>query len=286
MIPFTKMHGIGNDYVYVDVSSCPVPDPASLARQISDRHFGVGADGLILLGPPDPGGDAHLRMRIFNADGSEAQMCGNGIRCACKYAFDRGLSRAKPMRIQTVAGVLDVEYETNGSGVVTQVTVDMGRPRLGPDAVGADIEAGGLAGDGPACVLDVNGASLDVILVSTGNPHAIAFVDDPAAVDLEQLGPRVETHPAFPQRINLHVVRCDGPAELTMRTWERGSGITLGCGTGASAVCVAAAHAGRAGRAVLVHLPGGDLRLRWDAQDDRVYMTGPAAEVFSGAWPA
>ncbi|NQU76847.1 MAG: diaminopimelate epimerase [Planctomycetes bacterium] len=275
---FTKMHGLGNDYVYVDGWDERVTDPPALARRISDRHFGVGSDGLILILPDQ---HADCRMRIFNADGSEAQMCGNGIRCAAKYSYDHGRSRANPMRIATAAGVKTIELTLGPDGKVESAGVDMGEPILTPGQIPTTF-------DGDRVInrpLTVAGRSWQVTCVSMGNPHAVVYVDDLTEVDLATIGPAVENHPAFPERVNLHVVQVQSGREVTMATWERGSGATLACGTGASAVCVAGVLTGRTGREIIAHLPGGDLKLHWRESDQHVIMTGPAVEVFTGDWP-
>jgi diaminopimelate epimerase len=274
---FTKMHGIGNDYVYINGFEQSVAEPAKLAQAVSDRHFGIGSDGLILILPSTV---ADVRMRMFNADGSEGRMCGNGIRCVAKYAYDHDLSRANPMRVETLAGVKTIELRVSG-GKVASATVDMGEPILRP----ADIPMN-LAGDRAVnAKIEAGGRAYSVTCVSMGNPHAVIYVDDVAAVDLERIGPTIERHEWFPQRVNVHFVQVKGPGEVTMRTWERGSGITWACGTGASAVCVAGVLTGKSGRKVLAHLPGGDLELEWRESNNRVYMTGPATEVFTGDWP-
>jgi diaminopimelate epimerase len=285
---FTKMEGAGNDYVYVDCfGQSPPRDPAGLSKVISDRHFGVGSDGLILIGPSERG-DA--RMRMFNADGSESEMCGNGVRCVAKYVWDHGLAHNNPLRIETGRGVLSLHLELK-TGKVERVMVDMGEPILeaeripttlpGPRVVNhAGLHLAGPTGWETACGLDGR-----VTCVSMGNPHAVVFCGHVTAVPLEHVGPALETSPVFPRRVNVHFVEVLSPAEVTMRTWERGSGVTLACGTGACAVIVAGVLTGRTGREVTAHLPGGDLRLRWDEGDNHVYMTGPAVEVFSGEWP-
>jgi len=275
---FTKMHGIGNDYVYVDGFAERVPDPPGLARRIADRHFGVGGDGLILILPAEK---ADARMRMFNADGSEAQMCGNGIRCLAKYVHDHGLSEANPLRVETAAGVKTVELTLDEAGKVAAATVDMGEPILTPAEIPVNIPRQRVV-DTP---LQTGRHAYSMTCVSMGNPHAVMFVDDVEAVPLEEVGPAIERHPLFPERINAHFVQAASPEEVTLRTWERGSGITLACGTGASAVCVAGALTGRTGRKILAHLPGGDLGLEWRESDNHVYMTGPAVEVFRGEWP-
>ncbi len=275
---FTKMHGLGNDYVYLDgFAHRPPADLAAVARRISDRHFGVGSDGLILILPSEV---ADARMRMFNADGSESEMCGNGLRCVAKYVHDHGIARKPSLTLETGRGVLAVTLEVR-DGVAERVTVDMGEPIL----KSADIPTT-LPGDPPVNVsLTVGDEGHLVTAVSMGNPHAVAFVPDVAAVRLDALGPLVEHHPAFPRRVNAHFVQVHSPDEATMRTWERGSGVTLACGTGACAVCVAGVLTGRTGRRLLAHLPGGDLDLEWSAADNHVYMTGPATEVFTGDWP-
>jgi diaminopimelate epimerase len=281
---FTKMHGIGNDYVYVNGFAEHVADPVALARQVSDRHFGIGSDGLILIVPSDR---ADVRMRMFNADGSEAEMCGNGVRCVAKYAFDHGLNKSNPMKVETGRGVLSLQLHTE-AGKVRQVTVNMGEPILDLPKVPVDagkVIAAGRAQQYRISLMQAND-SVEATFVSMGNPHATIYVNDVATVDLPRLGPMIENHPAFPRRINAHFVQVISPTEIIMRTWERGSGITLACGTGACAVAVAGVLTGRTGRKVLAHLPGGDLSLEWRESDNNVYMTGPAVEVFNGEWTA
>ena len=273
---FTKMHGIGNDYVYVNCFEETVDEPAAVAIAVSDRHFGIGSDGLILIMPSD---EADVRMRMFNSDGSESQMCGNGIRCVAKYSYDHGLVSKDEIAVETLAGVKTLKL-TIGNGKVSKVRVNMGPPYLLRKEIPMAGDADSQCIDQP---LDVNGQELLVTCVSVGNPHCMIFVDDAAAVDLNGLGPAIENHPAFPERINAHFVQIIGPSEVKIATWERGSGITLACGTGATATCVACALNEKTGRQVLAHLPGGDLELDW-ADDGNVYMTGPATEVFEGEW--
>jgi diaminopimelate epimerase len=274
---FTKMHGIGNDYVYVNVFDQKLPtDVTRLAIAISDRHFGVGSDGLILIGPSER---ADARMRMFNADGSESEMCGNGVRCVAKYVFDHGIARKDRVKIETGRGILTLDLEID-AGKVRRVCVDMGAPIL----QGSDIPTR-LPGDPPVHVpLELQGMRLEVTAVSMGNPHAVVYVDDAECFPVETIGAVLERHPDFPRRVNAHFVTVLGPGEVRMRTWERGSGITLACGTGACAVCVAGVLTGRTGPTILAHLPGGDLELRWAVPDGSVFMTGPATEVFSGEW--
>jgi diaminopimelate epimerase len=295
---FVKMQGAGNDYVYVNGFEETIPDPRALSRKVADRHFGVGGDGLILVLPPERSVDAHVRMRMFNADGSEAEMCGNGVRCVCKFAHDRGLATANPMRVQTGNGVLTLRYTLGTNGKVDRVTVDMGEPILEPSRVPVLVDLKTdrvIAWDTSATIpwesvggsAWVRAAGLDrrVTCVSMGNPHAVFYCDDVSRVVLEAIGPVIEHHRMFPKRVNVHFVQVRGPGEVTMRTWERGSGVTLACGTGAAAVCVAGVLTGRGGREILAHLPGGDLELRWEESNCRVFMTGSAVEVFTGEWP-
>ena len=279
---FTKMHGIGNDYVYVDGFNEQVENPSKVAELVADRHFGIGGDGLILILPSKT---ADVRMQMFNADGSEGEMCGNGIRCVAKYAYEHGLSKANPLRVETLRGILPIEL-TLDRDRVEQATVDMEEPILALP----DVPVDAARVEPTRCAhcyrltLPSSGHTYDTVFVSMGNPHAVMFVDDVAAIDLEHEGPEAEHHPAFPRRINAHWVQVHNRGEVTMRTWERGSGITLACGTGASAVCVAAVLAGHTDRKVLIHLPGGDLTIEWRESDNHVYMTGSATEVFSGEW--
>jgi len=275
---FTKMHGIGNDYVYVATfDQRPPVDPGRLATEVSDRHFGIGGDGLILIMPSER---ADARMRMFNADGSEGEMCGNGIRCVAKYLYDHGLVRADRVTIETGRGVLALDLEFK-EGRVGRVRVAMGAPIFDPAQIPTF-----LPGKPPIeAPIWVDDRELAVTVVSMGNPHAVTYVADLAAFPLETLGPLIERHPAFPRRVNVHVVEVVSRVEVRMRTWERGSGITLACGTGACAVCVAGVLTDRSERKILAHLPGGDLELQWPADHAQVFMTGPATEVFSGEWP-
>jgi diaminopimelate epimerase len=279
---FTKMYGAGNDYIYVDCLAQPAPaNPAELARRASDRHFGIGADGLILIGPSRR---ADVSMRVFNADGSEAEMCGNGIRCVAKYVYDHGLARKPTLAIETKAGILSLDLEIAGGGV-HRVRVDMGEPILESQRIPTTLP-GNTALPGSPVVgaeLEVAGRKLSVTCVSMGNPHCVTFVDWLSDEWVLGLGPRIEVDPHFPRRVNAEFVEVLAPTEVRMRVWERGSGETRACGTGACAVCVAAALAGRTRRRILVHLRGGDLDLDW-ADNNHVYMTGPAVEVFSGEW--
>jgi diaminopimelate epimerase len=290
---FTKMQGAGNDYVYVDCFAQQTPaDPPELARAIADRHYGVGGDGLILICPSQV---ADARMRMFNADGSESEMCGNGIRCVAKYVYDHGIARKPRLTIETGRGVLTLDLEVAGDRV-QRVKVDMGEPILEAERIpvdhrerrGTDRIINEPLGRFPVAGwpnwIDDSGTDLRMTCVSTGNPHLVLYCQRVAAVPLEAVGPLLEHQPYFPKRINVHFVQVHSPGEVTMRTWERGSGITLACGTGASAVCVAGVISGHTVRKILAHLPGGDLELEWSAADNHVYMTGPAVEVFAGEW--
>jgi diaminopimelate epimerase len=272
---FTKMHGLGNDYVYVDCFRETVLDPERLARSISDRHRGVGSDGLILIVPDD---DADVRMKMYNADGSRAEMCGNGIRCVAKYAFEHHLSRSNPMRVQTDSGVRDVELQLE-SNVVSAARVNMGRPSLMPSDLPAEVKEPIVDHE-----LDIDGQACRMTCVSMGNPHAVIFVEALDSIELARLGAVVGNHPMFPERINAHFVAVDDPSNARMITWERGSGATQACGTGACAVVVAGVLTERLSRQARVQLPGGGLEIEW-ADNDHVFMTGPAVEVYSGNWP-
>lgn len=272
-LPFVKMHGIGNDYVYVDAFAHRVADPAALARRVSPRRTGIGSDGLILICPSDV---ADARMEMYNADGSRGAMCGNGIRCVGKYVADHGLSTNQPLRIETDSGIKTLSLARRG-GQVVEVTVDMGAPIL--DGPRIPVAAEGRVIDAP---LEVAGASHRVTCVSMGNPHCVVFRDDVDELDLERLGPPFEHHPFFPDRVNTEFIRVDSPSLLRMRVWERGSGETAACGTGACAALVAAVLTGRAERRATLRLNGGDLAIEWRAGDDHVLMTGGAEEVFHG----
>jgi diaminopimelate epimerase len=272
---FVKMHGIGNDYVYVDCFREMVQAPEKLAVQISDRHFGVGGDGLILILPSDK---ADARMRIFNADGSEAQMCGNGIRCLGKYVYDAGISRKLELTVETLAGVLPLQLFVS-NGAVAKVKVNMGVPRLRPQEIP-------MLGDGDRVLgekLSVEGREFSVTCLSMGNPHCVIYVEDVAQFPVPYYGPLLEHHPQFPQRTNVEWIEWLNRREIRQRTWERGSGETLACGTGACAATVASVLSGKTERAITVHLLGGDLEIEW-GEDNAVSMSGPAVEVFRGDW--
>jgi diaminopimelate epimerase len=287
---FTKMQGCGNDYIYVDCTrTAPPRDPAGLSRRISNRHFGVGSDGLILICPSER---ADVRMRMFNADGSEAEMCGNGIRCVAKYAYDHALTRNNPLKVETGRGVLTLQLEVR-QGKVERVTVDMGEPILdadkipttlpGPRVVDAPMPDDLVSKMTPGW-LRTCGCDGRLTCVSMGNPHVVLYCDNAINLCPAMIGPILEKAPLFPRRINVHFVQVQSSGEVTMHTWERGSGVTLACGTGACAVAVAGVLTDRTNRKITAHLPGGDLELHWSADDNHVYMTGPAVEVFSGEW--
>jgi diaminopimelate epimerase len=273
---FTKMQGAGNDYVYVDCFQEPLPkDPAALARRVADRHFGIGGDGLILI---RPSAVADARMQMFNADGSEAEMCGNGVRCVAKYVYDHHICRKKTLTIETGRGVLTLDLELAGE-TVHRVRVDMGEPILEAPRIPTTLPGSPVVN----AELPLDGCTLRVTCVSLGNPHCVTYVDRLSDDWVLGMGPRVENDVHFPRRVNAEFVEVISPGEIRMRVWERGCGETLACGTGACAVCVAGVLAGRTQRKILAHLPGGDLELQW-GDDNHVYMTGRAVEVFAGQW--
>ncbi len=274
---FTKMHGLGNDYVYVNAFEESIPDPRALAIEMSRPHFGVGADGLVLIGPS---AEADFAMRMFNADGSEGEMCGNAARCVAKYVHDRGLTDKTRLTLATRGGTRVLELELR-DGRVEQVTVDLGAPVLDPAGVPVDL-AGEAVVDRP---LQVAGQVLRITCVGMGNPHAVAFVGHPQAVDVAGIGRQIETHPLFPKRTNVEFVRVVQRDRLQMRVWERGSGETLACGTGAAAALVAGVLNGLCERSATVELTGGALQVTWNVRDDHVYQRGPASFVFDGVWP-
>jgi diaminopimelate epimerase len=273
---FTKMHGAGNDYVYVNCFEEEIADPATVAIQVSNRNFGIGSDGLILIMPSEV---ADVRMRMFNSDGSESEMCGNGIRCVAKYAYDHGIVAKKEITAETGAGILTLQLFTAADGTVDRVRVNMGKPRL----TKAEIPMLGEPADARTVnePLNILHTVFHVTTVSMGNPHCVIFVEDVATFQVEKYGPLIENHDLFPRRTNVEFVQVISPTEVRQRTWERGAGETLACGTGASAVCVAGVLNGLTEKRILNHLSGGDLELEW-ADDGFLYMTGPAVEVFSG----
>ncbi|OAI44497.1 diaminopimelate epimerase [bacterium SCGC AG-212-C10] len=274
---FTKMHGLGNDYVYMIPSE--EMDWESLAQKMSDRHFGIGSDGLILA---LPSAIADMKMRMFNADGSESEMCGNGIRCVVKFACEEGFVPAdsESVTVETLAGIKTLQLFREG-GVITAARVDMGPPSFDPASLPANVEGGGPVIDLP---LTVDGMELKLTLVSVGNPHAIHYISEGIeSFPLERIGPLVENHPLFPRRTNFQVVQVVDSGHVKHRVWERGTGITLASGTSATAVCAASRLRGFTGDRIVDSLPGGDLVLEWDGAGS-VFMTGTATRVFDGEW--
>ena len=274
---FTKMQGIGNDYVYVNCLQETIENPSELAKKISDRHYGVGSDGLIMINPSDK---ADFEMEMYNADGSRGEMCGNGIRCVAKYVYDYGLTDKTSISVETLAGIkyLDLTVE---DGKVVLVKVDMGKPMLRPEEVPVVSEKEEVI-DEP---ITVDGQEYRMTCVSMGNPHAVVFIDqDVKEFPLETVGVKFENHERFPKRVNTEFVNVLDRHTAQMRVWERGSGETLSCGTGACAVAVACALNGLTEDEVTVKLLGGDLQIKWDREKNTVYMTGPAEVVFDGEW--
>lgn len=272
---FTKMHGLGNDYIYVNAFEEKIDDPAALARKISDRHFGVGSDGLVLIAPSSV---ADFQMIMFNADGSQGEMCGNASRCVAKYVYDRGLTDKTVVTLETLGGI-KVLHMTVRDGKVDSVRVDMGAPKLECGAVPC-LLGEGIVKRAKITALD---REFEITPVNTGNPHGVVFLEEPVeAFDIFKYGPALETHPAFPKKANIEFVNVLSPDRLRMRVWERGSGVTLACGTGSCAVLVAANLCGLASREADVVLDGGALHNRWDEETGHVFMTGPATFVFDG----
>jgi diaminopimelate epimerase len=277
---FTKMHGLGNDYVLVGLFDQTVAEPARLAKAISERNRGIGSDGLILVGPPgEP--DAHVRMQMYNADGSRAEMCGNGIRCVAKLAYERGWARQNPLRVATDAGVKTLELTLGDDGCVQAVRVDMGEPILDPKRIPVALGGERVV----AMPIPLRDKVLSVTCVSMGNPHAVFFTDLLSRVPLREWGPQLERHPLFPERINVHFVQVVDTQRVKLATWERGSGVTQACGTGACAVCVAGVLNRQTERAVTAELPGGELQVEWNEESNHVFMSGRAVQVFRGEWP-
>ncbi|HOZ49085.1 MAG TPA: diaminopimelate epimerase [Candidatus Hydrogenedentes bacterium] len=272
---FTKMHGLGNDYLFIQGEWQAIDDPAELSRRMSHRHLGVGADGIILVLPSK---DADFAMRIFNADGSEAETCGNGIRCFAKYVYEREMTDKTDFVIDTLAGPNGVRLTTEGRHVL-RVRSNMGQPRFERSEIPM-IGAPGRAIEEP---LDVDGETYAVTCANIGNPHAVVFVDDATAVPLAEIGPKIENHPRFPQRTNVEFVNVVDRENIVMRIWERGSGITMASGSGSCGAALASMITERVGRRVRVHLVYGILDIEW-AEDGFVYQEGPATEVFSGTW--
>ena len=272
---FTKMQGIGNDYIYVNCFQEHIPDPAALSKRISDRHFGVGSDGLILICPSDI---ADFQMVMYNADGSQSQMCGNGIRCVGKYDHDKGLTGKTTVTVETLAGVKTLELHLREDGTVKAVTVDMGDAILTPGEIPVALPGERVVGQN----VEVAGGIYEITCVSMGNPHCVIFGEDPDGLDLPEIGPLFEHDPLFPQGVNTEFIQVLDSRTLKMRVWERGSGETMACGTGACASAVAAILCGRCkeGEDIVVKLRGGDLTIR--VEGSRVWMTGEAVTVFEG----
>lgn len=280
---FTKMHGCGNDYVYVDCTKEVIPNISETAIRVSDRHFGIGSDGLILIKASDV---ADFEMDMYNADGSRGKMCGNGIRCVAKYVYDHGLTDKTTITANTLSGIKTLKL-TVEDGKVSKVRVDMGEPELIPAQVPVKASVLGLADDRREAIvaepLEIKGRSYDITCVSMGNPHCITFIgEDVRDFPLEEVGPVFEKHELFPERVNTEFINVIDKDHLRMRVWERGSGETLACGTGACAVAVASYLNGFTGRSVDIELLGGHLEVVYDEKTNHVFMTGPATEVFSG----
>lgn len=277
---FTKMHGLGNDYVYVncfeeDLCSVDLPE---LARRVSDRHFGIGGDGLILILPSER---ADFRMRVFNNDGSEAKNCGNGLRCVSKYVYDHGLTSKQTFTVETLGGIVTPIIYPGEDGKVEQISIDMGEPRLERSAIPM---TGIPEEQAVEEIIEVEGVTFTMTAVSMGNPHAVIFMDEVKEEEVCLYGPKIEFHEWFPERTNVEFIQIENRQEIDFRVWERGTGVTLACGTGACAAVVAACLSGKTDRKVTVHLAGGDLFIEWRESDNRVIMTGPATEVFSGVY--
>ena len=271
---FTKMQGLGNDYVYVNCFEEKIENPPAVARYVSDRHFGIGSDGLIMINPSEV---ADFEMEMYNADGSRGEMCGNGIRCVAKYVYDDGLTDKTQISVETLGGIKYLNL-TVEDGKVVLVKVDMGKPELKSDLIPIISENEKVI-DEP---IEVDGQVYHMTGVSMGNPHTVIYVDDVKNLDLEKIGPKFENHERFPKRINTEFVHCIDRNTVEMRVWERGSGETLACGTGACAVAVASILNNLTDTRVTVKLLGGDLQIEWDQKKNHVFMTGPAKVVFDG----
>lgn len=273
-VKFTKMHGCGNDYVYIDCTKEMIDNPEKVSEYVSDRHFGIGSDGLILICPSDV---ADFRMKMYNADGSEGSMCGNGVRCIAKYVYDKGLTDKTNISLETKSGIKYLELTVENEKVV-KVKVNMGAPILKPSDIPVKSDKDVFIDE----LVEVDGVDYRVTCVSMGNPHAVTFVDDTSSIPIEKIGPKFENHPIFPDRVNTEFVQLISRNEVNMRVWERGSGETLACGTGTCATVVACVLNDKTDDEVLVHLLGGDLFIKYDRENDTVWMTGPAEIVFEG----
>ncbi|HDP80074.1 MAG TPA: diaminopimelate epimerase [Spirochaetes bacterium] len=275
---FTKMHGTGNDYIYIDDRKSAIKNPGEMAVTMSSRHFGIGSDGLILILKSK---NADFKMRMFNADGSEAEMCGNGIRCFAKYLYDHGLTDKKKISVETPAGIKHLDL-TVRKDQVEKVKVDMGEPILMRERIPMKGDPGTVIAESLQLP---DGVRFEITAVSMGNPHVVIYVEDVGNFPVEKYGPMIENHPLFPNRTNVEFVQLVNENEVIQRTWERGSGETMACGTGTSAVTVAGVLNKKNARAITIHLNGGDLEVEWREDDGHVYLTGPAVEVFQGTWP-
>lgn len=276
---FTKMHGLGNDYIYINLFKEVVNDPAGLSRKMSDRHFGVGSDGIVLIGPAREESGADFRMQMFNADGSEAEMCGNAIRCVGKYVYDHEMTDKRTFSVETLGGVKTLDLTVERDKVST-VRVDMGEPVLDPSLIPMSVEGDSFIDR----EIRVNGRTYKGTAVSMGNPHIVIPVSGIDDLDLSLVGPQFEHHPLFPRRTNTEFIENPDKGNIRMRVWERGAGETLACGTGASASLVASVLTGKANRKAIVHLLGGQLTVEWDEETNHVFIDGPATTVFSGVW--
>jgi diaminopimelate epimerase len=273
---FTKMQGAGNDYVYVNGFVEKIEDPAKLAIAISDRHFGIGSDGLVLILPSET---CDFRMRMFNSDGSESEMCGNATRCIGKFVYDKGLTDKTELTLETLAGVKHLTLNLE-DGKVNSVRVDMGEPILAPKLIPINLDETSVIN----YPIALESRKVNITAVSMGNPHAVIFMDSLEELDIQKSGPKVEHHPLFPRRTNTEFAQVISPTHIKMRVWERGAGETLACGTGACATAVAAVLNGKTERKVTLELLGGNLEIEWSEADNHVYMTGPAVTVFEGEY--
>jgi diaminopimelate epimerase len=273
---FTKMQGAGNDYVYVNGFVEQIEDPAKLATAISDRHFGIGSDGLVLILPSET---CDFRMRMFNSDGSESEMCGNATRCIGKFVYEKGLSDKTELTLETLAGVKRLTLNL-ANGKVDSVRVDMGEPILAPKQIPINLDETSVVN----YPIALESRKVNITAVSMGNPHAVIFMDSLEELDIQKSGPKVEHHPLFPRRTNTEFAQIISPTHIKMRVWERGAGETLACGTGACATAVAAVLNGKTERKVTLELLGGNLEIEWSEADNHVYMTGPAVTVFEGEY--
>lgn len=274
-LPFTKMQGAGNDYIYINCFSHAVSNPSELAVRLSNRHFGIGADGIVLIMPSET---CDLRMRMFNADGSEAQMCGNASRCVGKYAYEKGLVHRSNITLETKAGIKYLQLHTNNDGIVNSVTVNMGAPKLTPESLPVQLKQEQMI----AFPLQVEGFQGLITCISMGNPHAVLFVDNLEAIDIHRIGALLERHSLFPEQTNVEFAQIINKTTIRMRVWERGSGETMACGTGACAVLVAAMLNRFTEQETEIHCLGGTLHCRYDKTSGELFLTGPAEYTFEG----